>query len=218
MNLYDTSLAQIAQTIPGASAILNKYRLSFCCGGQHTLREATNKASIPTEDVHQALLGLISQASPNEDWQNAGNEELINHLLERFHKVHRQQLSELIRLAERVESVHSNKAECPLGLADHLKYMAHELEAHMQKEEQILFPMLAKGMHQMAGGPINVMRQDHDDHQDAIHQLDIISNHMQAPEGACNTWQALYLGLRHFKDDLLQHIALENDVLFARSA
>lgn len=218
MNLYDTSLAQIAQTIPGASAILNQYRLSFCCGGQHTLKEATAKANISTEDVHQALLSLVPQASPKEAWEAASNAELINHLLERFHKVHRQQLSELIRLADRVETVHGDNPECPLGLTDHLQYMAHELEAHMQKEEQILFPMLEKGMHQMAVGPINVMRQDHDDHNDAIHQLDVITQNMTLPEGACNTWQALYLGLRHFKDDLLQHIALENDILFARSA
>ena len=216
MNLYDTSLAQIAQTIPGASAILNQYRLSFCCGGQHTLKEATSKANISAEDVHQALLSLLPQESPKADWETASNEELISHLLERFHKVHRQQLSELIRLADRVETVHGDNPDCPLGLADHLKYMAQELESHMQKEEQILFPMLEKGMHQMAVGPISVMRQDHDDHNDAIAQLDIITHHMTLPEGACNTWQALYLGLRHFKDDLLQHIALENDVLFTR--
>jgi regulator of cell morphogenesis and NO signaling len=216
MNFYDTSLAHIAQTIPGASAIFNQYRLSFCCGGQHTLREATAKAKISAEDVHQALVSLLPDSAEEHDWQNASNEELINHLLERFHKVHRQQLSELIRLADRVETVHGNNPDCPLGLADHLHYMAQELESHMQKEEQILFPMLAKGMHQMAGGPISVMPQDHDDHQDAIHQLDIITHHMQLPEGACNTWQALYLGLRHFKADLLQHIALENDILFAR--
>lgn len=218
MNLYDTSLAHIAQTIPGASAILNQYRLSFCCGGQHTLREATNKANISAEDVHRALVNLVPQAASDVNWQNASNEALIEHLLERFHKVHRQQLAELIRLSERVEMVHSDKPDCPLGLADHLKYMAHELEAHMQKEEQILFPMLSKGMHQMAGGPVSVMRQDHHDHLDAIHQLEIISHQMQAPEKACNTWRALYLGLRQFRDDLLQHIELENDILFARVA
>lgn len=218
MNLYDTSLADIAQTIPGASAILNQYRLSFCCGGQHTLREATSKAKISAEDVHQALVNLLPLSSSGENWQEASNEALINHLLERYHQVHRQQLTELIRLSERVESVHSNKPDCPLGLADHLKYMKHELEAHMQKEEQILFPMLVKGMQQMAAGPVAVMRQDHDDHLDAIHQLDIISHHMQAPEGACNTWKALYLGLRQFKEDLLQHITLENEILFARVA
>ena len=218
MNLYDISLARIAQTIPGASAVLNQYQLSFCCGGQHSLREATSKANIPLEDVHQALVALMPDDSAEENWHTASNEELIHHLLERYHKIHRKQLSELIRLSERVETVHSDKPDCPLGLADHLKYMAHELEAHMQKEEQILFPMLTKGMQQMASGPIFAMKQDHHDHQDALHQLDIIAHHMQAPEGACNTWRALYLGLRQFKDDLLQHISLENEILFARVA
>ncbi|MES2878064.1 MAG: hypothetical protein V4713_06535, partial [Pseudomonadota bacterium] len=37
---------------------------------------------------------------------------------------------------------------------------------------------------------------------------------MQAPAGACRTWLALYAGVAQFKDDLVQHIHLENNCLF----
>ncbi|HAF91528.1 MAG TPA: iron-sulfur cluster repair protein YtfE, partial [Pseudomonas sp.] len=35
------------------------------------------------------------------------------------------------------------------------------------------------------------------------------------PAHACNTWRALYRGLEELRDDLMQHIHLENNILFA---
>ena len=74
-------------------------------------------------------------------WNSATNEELIEHILKRYHQVHRQQFSELIELATTVESVHSDHPECPTGLSQHLKAMESELISHMEKEEGILFPI-----------------------------------------------------------------------------
>ncbi|MNG08567.1 Iron-sulfur cluster repair protein YtfE [compost metagenome] len=41
-----------------------------------------------------------------------------------------------------------------------------------------------------------------------------LTHHITPPADACNTWRALYRGLLEFKDDLMQHIHLENNVLF----
>ncbi|QVM98921.1 hemerythrin domain-containing protein [Pseudomonas sp. SORT22] len=143
--------------------------------------------------------------------------ELIAHILTRYHDRHREQLPELIRLARRVEQVHGGHAQCPNGLADHLQDMQQELEGHMLKEEQVLFPMLQRGMGRQAGAPIQVMRMEHDQHGEALERLSLLTNDISAPEGACNTWRTLYRGLAEFREDLLQHIHLENDVLFVKA-
>ena len=39
---------------------------------------------------------------------------------------------------------------------------------------------------------------------------------LRLPEGACGSWTALYTGLRKFSEDLVTHMHLENNVLFAR--
>ncbi len=39
---------------------------------------------------------------------------------------------------------------------------------------------------------------------------------MQPPLGACNTWRALYLGLQKLRDNLMEHIHLENNLLFVK--
>ena len=143
--------------------------------------------------------------------------QLIEHLLERYHARHREQLPELIRLASRVEQVHGHHLACPNGLADLLRDIEQELEGHMLKEEQVLFPMLQIGLRSQAAPPIQVMRFEHEQHGQALEQLQALTNRIQPPSDACNTWRTLYHGLEVFHRDLLEHIHLENDVLFVRA-
>jgi len=139
---------------------------------------------------------------------------LISHLLERYHAVHRVQLPELQRLARKVESVHADHADAPHGLADQLARMEAELIGHMEKEEQVLFPLMQNGGHPMIKHPIAMMRHEHADHAGALAELDRLSHGMVPPEGACSSWRSLYQGLAQFRDDLNEHIRLENELLF----
>jgi regulator of cell morphogenesis and NO signaling len=142
---------------------------------------------------------------------------LIDFILERFHALHRIQLPELVRLSRRVEHVHADKPGCPLGLGAHLANMLQELESHMQKEEQILFPMLKEGFNNPAQGPIAMMRFEHEQHGEGLDELMRLTNDITPPTGACVTWRALYTGLTQLREDLMQHIHLENNILFANA-
>ena len=140
--------------------------------------------------------------------------ELIDHILRRYHEVHRQQLPELIRMARRVEAVHREHPEVPHGLADQLETMEQELLDHMAKEEQILFPLLKQGGHPMVVHPIGMMRHEHVSHGAQLERLAELAHQHQPPAGACNTWQALYAGTARLTEDLIAHIHLENNLLF----
>lgn len=58
---------------------------------------------------------------------------------------------------------------------------------------------------------------EHDQHGEALAHLMQLTRDISAPDGACNTWRTLYRGLEEFREDLLQHIELENDVLFTNT-
>ncbi|MDF3885628.1 iron-sulfur cluster repair protein YtfE [Cupriavidus basilensis] len=215
MSMSEQSLGQLARQIPGATRVFHDFQLDFCCGGKQTLGEAAQAAGLDAQAVEASLLSLQAQAQRDgRDWGSASAADLIAHILARYHEVHRQQLPELIRLARRVEQVHGDREDCPLGLADHLCVMQQELESHMQKEEQVLFPLLARELGGMAGGPITVMRMEHDEHGQALQRLNELTNDITLPRAACNTWRALYLGLRTLREDLMEHIHLENNILF----
>ena len=98
--------------------------------------------------------------------------------------------------------------------AEHLAQMESELLSHMEKEEQVLFPLMIKGGHPMIRHPIAMMRHEHDDHASALAELERLSHGMVPPAGACNSWRSLYQGLAQLRDDLQQHIRLENELLF----
>jgi regulator of cell morphogenesis and NO signaling len=214
MPLLDQSLANIATSIAGATAIFNQYKLDFCCGGQHTLREALANRQLPEQELLNALTELQQRPVEFKDWRKVPKAELIEYIFSHFHQRHRIQLPELVRLARRVEQVHEDDPDCPRGLADHLEDMYQELESHMMKEEQILFPMLADDIYPT--GPISQMEEEHLQHGDALGVIDKLTNDLILPIGACNTWTALYVGLKELKEDLMSHILLENQILFAK--
>lgn len=151
-----------------------------------------------------------------EQFEKLDDSALIDHILERFHVRHREQFQSLIEKADKVEQVHHDHDACPEGLARQLRLMKDELEQHMFKEENILFPMIRSGQGQMAGGPISVMMHEHDSHAQEIAKLESLAHGLKLPEGACATWTNLYSELHEFIQDLQCHIELENQVLFNR--
>ena len=207
------SLGSLAVSIPGATAVFRRLKLDFCCGGQQSLQEACATKNLDLKSVVQEIEALQTlESAPSQP----SAPELIDHILRRYHEVHRQQLPELIRMARRVEAVHRDHPMVPQGLADHLEVMEQELLDHMGKEEQILFPILREGGHPMAVHPIGVMRHEHVSHGAQIERLATLAHQHRPPEEACNTWRALYAGTQRLTDDLMEHIHLENNVLFPR--
>ena len=205
------SLGSLAVQIPGATAVFRKLKLDFCCGGQQSLEKACTDKQLDLDTVLGEIRALqTQQAMPAA----ASASELIDHILRRYHEVHRQQLPELIRMARRVEAVHRDHPQVPQGLADHLETMEQELLAHMAKEEQILFPLLKQGGHPMVVHPIGMMRHEHVSHGAQIERLAELTQQHQPPAGACNTWQALYAGTARLTEDLIEHIHTENNLLF----
>ena len=214
MNYLQQTLATLACNIPGATAIFHNYKLDFCCGGKVTLAEAIRDRRCTPEQICAELTEAERLTAGEQDWRHAAPEQLIAHILERYHALHRVQLPELARLAKRVEHVHGERQDCPKGLSSLLTMMGEELESHMQKEEQILFPLLSAGQFAMASGPIRVMEHEHIEHGDNLQRLSELTDDFTPPPFACVTWRALYTGMAQLRQDLMAHIHLENNVLF----
>ena len=143
-------------------------------------------------------------------------DDLIRHILDRYHQVHRRELPELCNLAIRVEQVHADHPAVPAGLSGLLEHMHAALESHMEKEEQILFPLMLAGGNPMIVHPIAMMRHEHDEAGEELRALAALTGDMTPPEDACNSWRALYAGLAKLAEDLTEHIHIENNVLFPR--
>jgi regulator of cell morphogenesis and NO signaling len=209
----DNIVATIAAELPGAAEVFRRHRISFCCGGDVPLSEAAVKAGLAPSALLAELETLVQEAkraAPD------GTADLIAHLLDRYHQTHRQELTWLIPLAQKVERVHGDHPSAPIGLSQVLERLRDELESHMMKEEQVLFPMMRRGGSAAIGHPIAQMRHEHEEELEHLRAIEHVTHGLSLPPGACGSWTALYTGLRKFTDDLVTHMHLENAVLFPR--
>ncbi len=211
------TLADLVTSQAGASRVFHRHGLDFCCGGQTSLQSACHTGGLQAESVIAEIeeeQRALAETFIRVD--GLSPDELVSHILDNFHQAHRQEVPRLIEMARKVEEVHGDKPGCPRGLCAHLEHMQEALEQHMLKEEEILFPMIRAGQGAMAGMPIQVMEQEHQEHGINLTRMCELAHEFKAPPEACGTWQALYLGLEELRQALMQHIHLENNVLFPR--
>lgn len=210
------TLASLATRLPGASRVFHRHRLDFCCGGQRSLEAACLAKGLDP----LALLAELEreEARPEDgDWSRAPLSDLVDEILVRYHDPLRTELPELFAMARKVEAVHAEKAGCPRGLAAHLAQVIQDVELHLEKEEQVLFPLITGGRGAHASVPVSVLEREHDEHAADLRKTRELTGDLIPPAEACTTWRALYLRLAQLERDLMDHIHLENNVLFPRA-
>jgi regulator of cell morphogenesis and NO signaling len=97
-----------------------------------------------------------------------------------------------------------------------------ELMIHMVKEEKVLFPAI-KNLHNSKAisnipleEPIAMMEHEHEQAGILTKSIRQLTHHYTVPRDACPTFALLYKKLEEFDQDLMQHIHLENNVLFKK--
>ncbi|MDR6756300.1 regulator of cell morphogenesis and NO signaling [Mycoplana sp. BE70] len=209
----DKTVSALAAELPGAAELFRRAGINFCCGGNVPLADAASKAGLVPEALVAELEALATAAGRDAPEETGA---LIDHLISRYHQVHREELEWLIPLAQKVERVHGDHPNAPLGLADALIAMREDLDGHMHREEQLLFPMMRRGGSPMIDHPLAQMRDEHDDTAKLLAEIEHATHGLALPAGACGSWTALYTGVAKFCDDLVTHMHLEDGVLFPR--
>lgn len=216
MSSLSQPVSLFAATVPGATAIFRRHGIDFCCGGGQSLADAAAAHELDPEGLLRELMD--NAAGGGDAPATLSDTALVALLLERFHAGHRDDLEELLYLSQKVESVHGQHPDCPKGLHALLQQVTAELEEHMQKEEQVLFPLMLSGGSPFIAGPIACMADEHDSFGQQLQQMRRLTRDFTAPPRACATWRALYSTLRHFTEEAEEHVHLENNVLFPRFA
>lgn len=216
MTAPNVTLADLAIKRPGATRVFLKYGLDFCCQGRRPFDEACEKKGLSPGQILAEITAEDSHATDHTSWNSKPILELVDFIESHYHGRLRKDLPELIAMAEKVERVHAEKPTCPHGLATHLSAVRLSVLEHLAKEEEILFPMIRSGCRGETAGPIRVMEQEHEEHGRNLARLRELAADFNVPPEACTTWKALYLRLGRLADELMEHIHLENNVLFPR--
>jgi regulator of cell morphogenesis and NO signaling len=218
--LLERTVGELVAERPGRSRIFQALKIDFCCQGGRTLREACERKGIATGKVVELLGAELSDKSNSlENPANLPPHELAAYIIDTHHGFLRRELPRLHAMSERVAYVHGGHTPSLVELFQVFNGLAVELASHIMKEEQVLFPAIAASSRdetasESLDAPIDCMLHEHEDVGTALARLRELSQDFHPPADACNTYRALFAGLRDLEEDLHQHIHLENSVLF----
>jgi regulator of cell morphogenesis and NO signaling len=229
LEMNTATVADVALTFPNAIDVLNRYDLDFCCNGKVPFTEACQKLNLESEKVWKEILVASPKKAGNplnfESWHSA---VLADFIVQHHHEYVREVVPRIRELLDKIVSVHADTNPELLAVRTDFEALAEELLGHMPKEEQILFPAIKRIEGQPIASvestispaaldmPILVMEQEHERAGTLIKSIRARTNHYSPPVYACPTYQLTYTMLQEFDNDLLQHIHLENNILFPR--
>lgn len=214
----EITLGELARANSSATRVFLRHRLDFCCGGRRTLAEACAPLQLDPAEILRELEDEAGRAGADAGWEHRPLDELTDHIEAHYHAGIRRDLPGLIEAARRVERVHAGKPGVPDGLALVLEALYDDMQHHMAKEETVLFPLIRRGARgEAVYMPVRVMEREHEVHGRVLARIREITGDLRLPPNACATWTALYHGLEHVESELMQHVHLENNVLFVRA-
>ena len=213
------SVAQIATEHPMSTRVFARHQMDFCCGGNLPLLEICEKKGLDVLKVVEEICNEVQNSKEEEvRWDQTPLGDLIDHILARYHQPLKEELPRLEAMLDKVYQVHGEKdPERLLSLVNVFRALKEELKDHMEKEEVILFPMIRTGRGAMAGCPISVMEMEHESAGASLRKIRQLTDEYQVPIQACNTWRALWHGLKELEESTHQHIHLENNILHPRA-
>lgn len=212
-----STLADLAVAFPAASRVFRRHGLDYCCHGRRPVSEACAERGLDAAALLSEVSAESRAASDVETWSDRPLPELVERIVNWYHARLRNELPLLLQMARKVEAVHAEKTTVPAGLAEHLGALSLTLLDHLEKEERDLFPILLSGRSGAPSVTIVALEREHEDVALALQKTRALTTDLLPPAEACTTWRALYLRLDELEAELMEHVHLENNVLFRRA-
>jgi regulator of cell morphogenesis and NO signaling len=214
-----------------AAHVFEKYGIDFCCKGNRPLKEACEEKNISVDTILNELENVTTTEGTGEKrYENWDLKFLIDYIVNNHHSYVRNAITQLLPHLEKIAFKHGNKYTFLSEVESLFKDVAAEMDAHMQKEEKVLFHLIkylvdCKKFNErpkMNGfvtvkNPINAMEAEHKNAGGAMEKIRNLTNNFTPPEDACNTFKLTYRELEDFEKDLHIHVHLENNILFPKA-
>lgn len=205
--------------------VFKKLGIDFCCGGKKTIKQAAEKIGLSESELKAKLARAENseQVSANLDFDKWTLSFLIDYIVNVHHRYVRENSVIIEQLADKVAIRHGLDHPELVLLAQHMQTFLGELNSHLQQEEEQLFPLIKKveagdeGNRDAFLRIIDHLEEDHENTGEGLANFRIITADYQLPANACNSYTYLFEKIKDFENDLLQHIHLENNILFPKT-
>jgi regulator of cell morphogenesis and NO signaling len=224
----ETSVGDLVAQRKGRSRVFERLGIDYCCGGKRPLSEACASKGLDAGAVLATLLATEEGGTSDQrSWASASLTELADHIEQTHHAFLKRELPRLATLVHKVAAVHGDRHPWMHEFEAEYGRFAAELQTHMDKEEQTLFPLIrslergewdsAVDGGQAAADSFGMLESEHEDAARSLARLHELSGGLTPPADACNTFRAMLDGVRELEIDLHEHVHEENNILFPRA-
>lgn len=225
-HLASTKVSKIVAQNYKTAQVFTAHGIDFCCNGGIPLEQACQQQDVDLQtviaEVNQAL------ATPQaEDFAAMPLDDLVRHIESVHHAYVRNTVPALTAYLTKLCKVHGERHPELFEIKKLFDQSATELEQHMVKEEQILFPYIQalaaarRGKFPLSAphfghlqNPITMMEAEHEQEGARFKEIAALADGFTPPKDACQTYRVAYMVLQEFEADLHKHIHLENNILF----
>lgn len=217
-----TTVARAVLDHSECASVFQRHRIDFCCKGDWSIAKACEQRGLePVRLLHELESAIAERTGASgADPQSMSTPSLIAYIISKYHDSLRKTLPFVRDLAAKVARVHGAKEPRLIELDVVVRKLADALEPHLDTEEQVLFPalMARDGETDIIRAELDTMKDEHLAVGEMLEQMRTLAFEYRAPEGACNSYRALFSELDQLEGDVLRHVHLENHVLLPRFA
>jgi len=228
----EQTVSDIVRSDYRTADVFRKHSINFCCSGEVTVQEACKLRNIDYLMVLQELEDAKRTITlPNSLQFSSWKMEFLADYISNVH--HAYLYSSLPSLELRLEAFingHKKKYPALLDLQETFIELARVLIPHCKQEDEVVFPYIkqidaACRRKESYGNlfvrtlrkPLSCVGGIHDEISELLQELRMNANQFNYPSQACTNHQVIYHMLREFHDDLIQHMHLENNILYPQA-
>jgi regulator of cell morphogenesis and NO signaling len=215
------------------ATIFRKYGIGYCCGGKWPMEIACEMQGVDADKLI-AELGTATrtiQVPTLLDFAEWDTDFLLNYLVNVHHLYLKKSLPETQHLLNDFTKEHSRKYPFLAELEQQFDLLLQQLLTSMQQEEEVIFPYIRqvanahKHRESYAALLVRTLRKPMEEtifkgHEVVNHLILSIRNltgKYTAPQNACISHKVVMAKLRELDNDLMQHVYLEQSILFPRA-
>ncbi|WP_127126102.1 DUF542 domain-containing protein [Pseudoflavitalea rhizosphaerae] len=213
--------------------VLLKYNIDFCCGGRWPLQVACEARGVSTDLVIQDLETATRRIliSPTLNFNNWPIDFLTDYLVHVHHAYMKEALPSIHDHLTKFVAGHRKKFPYLDELQTHFMQLYRKMPSHLQQEEEVLFPYIKRINRAFSGKepyaellvrtlrkPIAArMEEEHQQTEELLGNFRRLTGNYSTPDDACVSHRVAFLKLQELDQDLVQHMRLENEILFPRA-
>ena len=222
------SISEIIDCCPDAAGMLMQLGIDSRLHSRQSLQEICASEGIDSHALLEVIMfGDVPLVDSDVgDWNTQGLNQLADYVVARHHAYLRRQLPRVQLLMNKALHDQGDRYPELRELDKVFKTLRAELESHLVKEEELLFPVIRElvwAQQHPGAYEDRVGRSIADighEFEDVVHHLEAlrqVTDNFKSPPDAGTAYQSLIEELSNLEVDLQRHEYLENDILFPKA-